>query len=575
MTSDAGPGDLQATFCATVVDEWVRAGVRLAMVAPGSRSTPMLLALAAAPAVAVHVFHDERAAAFAALGAGLASGQPAVALCSSGTAAAHFHAAVIEADLAEVPVLVCTADRPPRSRHVGAPQTIDQAGLYGRAPRFALDAPVPNAMDRGWWRPLASRAVLEATGGLGRRPGPVHLNLPFREPLVGEPGDLPPGRSAGQQWHGRTEASAAPDDDALAAIAARLAGRHGLVVAGGPLAPPARAVADVADRLGWPLFAGPRAGVESVPARWDALLRAPAFVAAHRPDIVLRFGPAPASRALSEFLAGAGAEEIVVGRAWCDPDRAAALFVAADLTATALGLLAGPAYEPAPAGWRQAWAAAGAAAERAVARVLDGRPDVTEPAVARAVIDVVAETGAELVVASSMPFRDVEWYAGAPAAGRVHANRGANGIDGTVATAVGVALATRRPTVALLGDVAFLHDSTALVAIAARPIDLTLVVVDNDGGGIFSFLPQASWLAPDRFETYFGTPHGVAIDQLATVHGLLTMVVGDPGALHPALRTSVGLGGVRVVLARTDRAANATLHHDLHRAVASDLDEWA
>ncbi|MGQ0616364.1 MAG: 2-succinyl-5-enolpyruvyl-6-hydroxy-3-cyclohexene-1-carboxylic-acid synthase [Acidimicrobiia bacterium] len=573
MTNGAGPGDLQATFCATVVDEWVRAGVRLAMVAPGSRSTPMLLALAAAPAVGVHVFHDERAAAFAALGAGLASGQPAVALCSSGTAAAHFHAAVIEADLAAVPLLVCTADRPPESRHVGAPQTIDQAGLYGRAPRWAVDAPVATEADRRSWRSLASRAVLEAAGGLGGRPGPVHLNLPFREPLVGEPGDLPAGRSAGRPWHRRTEASAAPDGDALAAVAARLAGRRGLVVAGGPLAAPARAVADIADRLGYPLLAGPRAGVESVPARWDALLRAPVFVAAHRPEVVLRFGPAPASRALSEFLAGAGAEEIVVGPAWCDPDRAAALFVPAGLAATALGLLAGRAFEPAPAGWRQGWDAAGAAAERAVTTVLDGRPEVTEPGVARAVIDVVAETGAELVVASSMPVRDVEWYAGAPAAGRVHANRGANGIDGTVASAVGVALATRRPTVALLGDIAFLHDSTVLVAIAARPIDLTLVVVDNDGGGIFSFLPQASRLAPDRFETYFGTPHGVAIDQLAAVHGLLTIVVEDPGALLPALRSSVALGGVRVVLARTDRAANVALHHDLHRAVAGAVDE--
>src|SRR5580765_3997571 len=177
-----------ATFCATLVDEWVRAGLTDAVVAPGSRSTPMALALATRPEVRLHVHHDERSAAFVALGIGRANGRPAVLLCSSGTAAANFHPAVIEAHHAEVPMLVCTADRPPELRDVAAPQTIDQTGLYTTAVRWFHDPGVPDDARRSSWRSLAARALANTAGS---RAGPVHLKLSFRDPLTGDPAALP------------------------------------------------------------------------------------------------------------------------------------------------------------------------------------------------------------------------------------------------------------------------------------------------------------------------------------------------------------------------------------------------
>jgi len=186
---------VQATFCATLVDEFVRAGVRHAVIAPGSRSTPLALAVRARPELQVRVFHDERAAGFCGLGVGLESGTPAVVLTTSGTAATHLHAAVVEADLACVPLIVCTADRPPELRDVGAPQTIDQSHLFGRSPRWFFDPGVADAAMVGSWRSIGARAVATATGA---PPGPVHLNLPFRDPLVGEADELAAFRARGR-----------------------------------------------------------------------------------------------------------------------------------------------------------------------------------------------------------------------------------------------------------------------------------------------------------------------------------------------------------------------------------------
>lgn len=212
MTVDA---DVQATFAATLVDEWVRAGVTDAVVAPGSRSTPLLLALTSrSSSIRVHVFLDERSAGFFAVGLGMATGRPAVVVTTSGTAAVELHPAVVEASHAGVPLLAVTADRPWELRDVGAPQTIDQTALFGRAVRWFADPGVPDAASSPAWRSLAARAVVEAVVGRG----PVHLDLPFREPLVGHPGPLPPGRPDGAPWHGppaRSASSSAPGTGAL------------------------------------------------------------------------------------------------------------------------------------------------------------------------------------------------------------------------------------------------------------------------------------------------------------------------------------------------------------------------
>ena len=522
----------QATFCATLVDEWVRAGVTDAVVAPGSRSTPLALALNARPEVRMHVFHDERAAAFCALGVGLASGRPAVVLTTSGTAATHLHAAVVEADLSFVPLLVCTADRPPELRDVGAPQAIEQAHLYGRFVRWFFDPGVADEAMRESWRSIAARAVATTTGN---PPGPVHLNLPFRDPLVGDAGSLPEGRAGAAPW--TTRAADAP-------TLVNVPGGRTLVIGAAP------------GDCGFPLIADARCGVEgpNVILHADAILRSVSLT----PDVIVRMGPQPASRVVNEWAAASGAYEIVVGPGWPDPSHTAAQ-------------IAGRVSLGTPdADWMAQWRAASDAAAGAVQELLDDPATISEPFVARTLLRSMP-AGSELVVASSMPVRDLEWYGMPRADMRVHANRGANGIDGTISTAIGVAVASKRPTAVLLGDVAFLHDSTALVGIMQRAIDLTIVVLDNDGGGIFSFLPQAGMLGDDTFEQLFGTPHGVSPEALAAAHGIASLTIDDPEAFAPAIQSAMVSGGVQLVAVRTDRNENVKVHQQLNDVVARAL----
>lgn len=574
------PEDTQATFCATLVDEWARGGVRAAVVCPGSRSTPLALALADLAddgRLALHVHHDERSGGFMALGLARATGHAVVVLTTSGTAAVELHPAVVEAHHAGVPLLVCTADRPPELRDVGAPQTIDQTRLYGGAVRWFADPGPPELASAPRWRALAARALAETAGP---PPGPVHLNLPFREPLVGTPDpSLPPGRSGGRPWVVAPPAPLLwPEELEIGA----LRGRRGLILAGHPCGDPDD-VGRVAEGLGWPLVADPLSSAWAVPsgsgcpggvvavAHLDAILRSEAARAALRPDTVLRIGRPPASRVVDEWLASCGADEIVVpGGAWTDPPGAAATVIRAD-PAEVLHALAGEivATERVP-GWLDAWCAAGRAAVTAAAETLATLPEPHEPGVAR---DVVAAlpAGAALVISSSMPIRDVERYAVPRDDLRVVANRGANGIDGVVSTAVGVALAGG-PVALLIGDLAFLHDSNGLLGIAGRDVDLVCVVVDNDGGGIFSFLPQARHLEGARFEALFGTPHGLDLVAVAAALGVPARAVGAGEDVAVSVAGAVASGGVHVLVVRTDRSGNVDVHQRIDAAIAAAVE---
>ncbi|CAN5506913.1 2-succinyl-5-enolpyruvyl-6-hydroxy-3-cyclohexene-1-carboxylic-acid synthase [soil metagenome] len=586
--ASAPPEDVAATFCATLVDEWARSGVIDAVVCPGSRSTPMALALQADDRIRIHVHHDERAGAFLALGQGLASGRPTVVLTTSGTAAAELHPAVVEAHQSSVPLVAITADRPPELADVGAPQTIDQIHLYGRSVRWFHVPGVADVAAAGSWRALASRAAAEAIGrGSTARPGPVHLNLAFREPLVGRARDLPVGRRGARPWQSAATTAATPGLAPLAVVL-RVAER-GVVVAGTePGQVPSatgNAALRIASALGWQVLLdarlrgalggqGRRGGVAVGSA--DALLRHGPLAAELRPDAVVHVGDPVASRVVTEWIAASGATEVRVGaHGWTDPSSTASLRVAAPASALVAamgapdgaGALVAPATDPA---WATRWAAAEATAQGAIDEVLAAHDEVTEPGVARTVLAAL-DAGSGLVVASSMPVRDIEWY-GRPRRGvAVHANRGANGIDGVVSTAVGVALATGQPTVCLVGDVAFLHDSNALIGLADRGIDLTIVVVDNDGGGIFSFLPQAEDPGGATFESLYGTPHGVDLRVLAAAHGLVTVEPATSAEVGPAVRASLAAGGARVVRVVTDRAANVAVHRELNAAVAAAL----
>ncbi|HET9600716.1 MAG TPA: 2-succinyl-5-enolpyruvyl-6-hydroxy-3-cyclohexene-1-carboxylic-acid synthase [Acidimicrobiales bacterium] len=560
------PVTAAATFCATLADEAVRAGIAHVMLAPGSRSTPLALALASRPELRLHVFHDERSASFAALGVGSSSERLALVVSTSGTAAAEMHAAVVEAHQAEIPLVLCTADRPPELREVAAPQTIDQIGLYGAAVRFAADLGVPDEAMAPRWRSMVSRALADAAGPW---PGPVHLNLPFRDPLVGVPDGLPPGRPDSAPWHRVAAGRRVLDPEALDALAGRLDQPRGLIVAGAGAGDPG-AVHDLAAAAGWPVLADPRSGCRlprpHTVATFDDLLRHPGFASDHTPSVVLRLGRPPASKMLAQWLAASGADQVQVtaSAAWVDPEGTAGQRLVVDPSALCRDLakqLAAGARTP----WAARWRWAEERAQHAIASVLADARRPTEPGVARALVAALP-AGATLVASSSMPVRDVEWYS-APRDGLRHlANRGANGIDGVVSTAVGVALASAAPTALLIGDVALLHDSNGLLGLSGREADLTIVVVDNDGGGIFSFLPQAAEVERDRFEQLFGTPHGTDLNALAAAHGLPFAGVDD----LTALAELVG-DGPRLLRVSTDRAENVAVHQAIHGAVAEVL----
>jgi 2-succinyl-5-enolpyruvyl-6-hydroxy-3-cyclohexene-1-carboxylate synthase len=352
------------------------------------------------------------------------------------------------------------------------------------------------------------------------------------------------------------------------------------VVAGGGAGDPS-AVHALARVGGWPVFADPRSGCRlprpTTVAHADALLRHPGFAAGQRPEVVVRLGAPPASKVVGAWLASLDAPQIHVAPpgAWWDPDRTAAVFVRAEPTAVCKQLTLAIGEHPAPRRWLESWQQADGAAGSAIAALLEARGEPTEPRTARDVVAALPE-GAALVVASSMPVRDVEWFA-APRPGLdIYANRGANGIDGVVSTALGVALARRDratpATAALVGDIAFLHDSNALLGVRHRDVDLVVVVVDNDGGGIFSFLPQAAALPPERFELLFGTPHGVRPEDVVTAHAVEARTVDKAAALVPAVRAAAEAGGVWLLVVRTDRHANVKVHDDLNGAVSRALD---
>lgn len=556
-------GDTAATFCATLVDEWVRQGIRHAVVAPGSRSTPLALALALNDAIQVHVFHDERSASFAALGIGTASGVPAVLVCSSGTAGTHFHGAVVEAHQSDVPMIVCTADRPPELRDVAAAQTIDQTNLFGSAVRWFHDPGVPSRDAAMTWRSLASRAVQAA---VGMHPGPVHLNLPFREPLTGEVNDMPPARE--KKWSDVIYLGTSEAQD-LSEIVAAISGRKGIIIAGRGAS---REVLSLADSLGWPIFADAVSGVreknKAVVLGFDAILRSEKFASSHIPEVVLRVGAPPASKVLAQWISKIDCPVVQIRSSSMvmDPDHKVAYTIIGDVDATTRTVSAG--VTTCDKSWMANWSQAEVAAQEAMS--VWTSENFSEPSVARTVTSAMT-VGSHLVVSSSMPIRDVEWFGSATAGVTVHSNRGTNGIDGVVSTAVGVGLATKARVTLLIGDIACLHDSNGLWALNRRDVDLTIVVTNNDGGSIFSFLPQAQTVSNSNFELLYGTPHGASFEHLAATHGIAYERIATVKDLASTLQRS----GTRLIEVPCDRSANVSQHEALQLAVVAAVETTA
>ncbi len=558
------------------VDELARCGMREACTSPGSRSTPLVLSLVREPRLRSTSHIDERCGGFFALGLAKVTGLPVALACTSGTAAANYMPAVIEAHEARVPLIVLTADRPPELRDVGAGQTIDQIKLYGGAAKWFREVDdQPATPERlRWLRGLACRAFWTALEG---RPGPVHLNFSLREPLVldrplpeEEPGGG--GRPDGRPWVRRIGVAGAGEAiGALDEIADALERRpRALVVAGRAERDPllGAAIARFAERAGLPLLAEPTSGARRGPcaiAHYDALLRDRAWGSKRVPELVLRVGDLPTSKPLRQWLHGLAADTLQIAldpeNAWQDPAGAVALATSSDPRAL-LDALAERVAPRESSGWLESWTAPDRAAAAAITALLG---DLSEPRVA-------SELGgrlppeATLVVASSMPIRDVETFCPArPDPPRVLSNRGANGIDGTVSTAFGVAAGASGPVVLLIGDVALAHDIGGLLAARRLGLPLVIVLLHNDGGGIFDFLPVAA--EGDAFERHVATPHGLDFAHAAALYGLLHEPVSTAEQLGQTLDRALASDRATLISVRTNRKQNVELHARVWEAV--------
>ena len=590
--SASGAGSANEIFAGELLGALAAAGVEHVCLCPGSRSTPLVVAAARTAGLTLHPHLDERSCAFFALGIARASRAPVALVCTSGTAAANFLPAVVEAFHARAPLVVLTADRPPELRGWGAGQTIDQVGLYGSHVLLFAEAalPAPGLALAPYARALAARAVATARG---RPAGPVHLNLPFREPLEPVRGALVPAAEGAQSVRHddgvvrTSRAELAPPAGVASRLAARLAaGLRGVVLAGptdrdGALAP---AAARLARRLGWPLLAEPisqlRCGshVPGAPivAHYDAFLRDARFAREHVPDVVLRFGDTPTSKPLRQWLDAAPAARFVrvdPDGAWHDPSHRGGDVLHADSARVCDALC--DALPACPARDEKGWLADFLGADRACAQTFDEvlavEPRLLPPAVVRAVASALPDE-ATVFVSNSMPVRDADtfWPAGERRI-RFLCNRGANGIDGVVSTALGASLVASGPTVLLTGDLAFLHDVGALFAARSARASCTIVVLNDDGGGIFSFLPIAEHGEAVRFGELFTLSHGLSALPAARAYGLGSVRAADLAGLRLALADCIGSPGVHVVEVPIDREANLVHHRALWRAVSAAL----
>jgi 2-succinyl-5-enolpyruvyl-6-hydroxy-3-cyclohexene-1-carboxylate synthase len=570
-------------WAVTLVEELAANGLQAVCIAPGSRSTPLTLAFARHPHIDVYLHLDERSASFAALGMALATDRPVALVCTSGTAAAEFFAAIIEARQSQVPLLVLTADRPPELRQSGANQTIDQVKLYGDQVLWSVDVALPEAeppaiaLDN--LRTLAARAYATANGMVK---GPVHLNLPFRKPL--EPASLdevritPRTAPATRMTRGRL----LPEDEQVATLRRLLEARSRGIIVCGPGCPDGdfpEAVAALARHIGYPIMADPLSGLrygpqidtETVVTTYESLLH-PTAPAWPGPDVVLRFGAVPTSKWLNEYLVRSVPAATIHVRAsgiWADDSHRVTHFLQADEAATCCGLLDGLAGRP--QSWRTDWARAEAAAHAEARRYFGEQ--AFDAAYVAAVLDE-APAGANIFVGNSLPIRHVDQFGGQRAIPlRLFGNRGASGIDGTTSTALGIAAAEpTRPLIFLTGDVAFYHDMNGLLALGQQRLEnVTIVLLNNNGGGIFRRLPVAA-LDP-VFTEFFITPHELDFGHAAALYGMTHRTVADLETFRLALNGAIRQPSPALIEIQTDSQADLQHQRELVRRIGASLRE--
>jgi 2-succinyl-5-enolpyruvyl-6-hydroxy-3-cyclohexene-1-carboxylate synthase len=579
------PTNANTALASAFAEELARGGLRLAVVSPGSRSTPLAVALWRQPGIEVKVIVDERSAGFFALGAAQASGEPVALLCTSGTALVNYHPAVVEADESAIPLVVLSADRPPELRGIGAGQTIDQIKPFGSSVRWFCEVGTHEADDSGLlhYRSVACRALATARGEA--RPGPVHLNLPWREPLAPVPVEgavTATDPLALQGLDGRpltavTHIDLEPSTFLLDEVAGHVGNAiSGVIVAGRRLDPGLREpLAHLARVSGFPILAEPTSQLRCGPhdrsrvvAAYDLLLRDERFARSVAPDLILRFGEMPASKPLRAWIEASGADQIVIDPygGWNEPSRRAAAILRADPTGLAQGWavrLEGP--EGRERSLPDRWLEAEAAAQAALDEALGGGGEITEPALHRA-LGRAHSDGDLVYTGSSMPIRDQEAFLAASSTdAHFLSNRGANGIDGLISSGIGAAQASGRATTIISGDLGLLHDVGGLAALREVETPVRIIVIDNDGGGIFHFLPQEAVLGGDEFEALLGTPRGVDVAKAALLFDLPHCRLDSLDDLPDALAAGTGL-----VEVKTERRTNAAIHRSLYERIRKD-----
>jgi 2-succinyl-5-enolpyruvyl-6-hydroxy-3-cyclohexene-1-carboxylate synthase len=615
------PTNANTALASAFAEELARGGVRRAVVSPGSRSTPLAVALWREPGIEVTVIVDERSAAFFALGAAQATGEPTALLCTSGTALANYHPAIAEADESGLPLIVLSADRPPELRGIGAGQTIDQIKTFGESVRWFCEVGTHEADDSGLlhMRSVACRAIARARGEI--RPGPVHLNVPFREPLSPIPVEGAVTATDPLALEGRdgrpltavTHVDLEPTEFVLDEIAGHIGDAiAGVIIAGRQTDPELREpLSHLARASGFPILAEPTSQMRLGPhdrsyviTTYDALLRDEHWAHSVVPELVLRFGELPTSKPLRQWLAASGADQIVVDPTggWNEPTVRAAAIIRADPTECASGWATrlekmsaeggpkGPLHSrtagrfaqgpsrPAPEAWLQAEAVALKAiaeeldpshASEAASSIADlpASASAIEEAALHLALGRAHRDGNLVYTSSSMPIRDQESFV-APGEADVLflCNRGANGIDGLISSGIGAAQASGRPTTIVTGDLGLLHDIGGLAALRDVEVPVRILVIDNGGGGIFHFLPQQGALGGEEFEAFLGTPRGVSVERAAALFDLPHHRLGSLDELPLALSTGTGL-----IEVRTDRATNVAAHRRVTERVLAAL----
>ncbi|MDQ0216565.1 2-succinyl-5-enolpyruvyl-6-hydroxy-3-cyclohexene-1-carboxylate synthase [Oikeobacillus pervagus] len=566
------------TYIAHFIDELVHDGVQDVVISPGSRSTPMALLMAEHPNMNVYIQIDERSAAFFALGMAKAKQKPVALLCTSGTAAANYFPAIVEAHYSRVPLIVLTADRPHELREVGAPQAINQIGLYGSHVKWFTDMALPEEDKRmiRYARTSAARSVQICTQS---PKGPVHLNFPFREPLIPDyegifekiSQKISPITIDNGTYH--------LSDQWFHQFAENLNGlKRGLIICGAIESNSfAKGIVQLANKLQFPILADPLSQLRSgthdktmIVDSYDAFLRSEVIQAELEFDVVLRFGAMPVSKALLKFLRKhRDALHYVVddGGGWRDPEHLVDEMITCDASDFCASLQS---YLPTPAkqnDWMKKWLMVNEKAKKVMTSIHE-MDDLDESKIFALLQDVLPEKSA-LFVGNSMPIRDIDsFFMVNDKEIKIMANRGANGIDGLVSSAIGAAVYEKK-LVLVLGDLSFFHDLNGLLAAKLNKINLTILVVNNNGGGIFSYLPQSSH--PKHFELLFGTPADLDFSHAAALYGGSYHKVVDWIDFHQAMKNANDHNGLSIIEIPTNREKNVVAHRQLWTNVSQEI----